>query len=132
MSRTVLALVAIVACGCAAGTYFYSHPINLPRAVAGQTRPRSALLCCKSIESSFRGVAAGEVNVPTVRLNSGFDMPLLGLGTSQTNGVEAITSTAEALLLGYRHFDTAMLYGKHITSAPKLLAEVDLVTSAAI
>ena len=47
-----------------------------------------------------------------MKLNSGYHMPLLGLGTSQDMGLDATKATAQALLLGYRHFDTAMLYGE--------------------
>ncbi len=37
-------------------------------------------------------------------------MPLLGFGTWQLKGEEAISATAAALELGYRHLDTATVY----------------------
>jgi len=46
----------------------------------------------------------------TVKLNSGFDMPLLGLGTFRAEGKETVMAVKEALALGYRHIDTAMMY----------------------
>lgn len=38
-------------------------------------------------------------------------MPLLGFGTWQIQGNEAVTATAAALAAGYRHLDTATVYG---------------------
>jgi methylglyoxal/glyoxal reductase len=46
----------------------------------------------------------------TVKLNSGFDIPLLGLGTFRAEGKEVVTAINEALAVGYRHIDTAMMY----------------------
>lgn len=39
------------------------------------------------------------------------DMPMLGLGTWQLTGKEGIDLIAEAIGLGYRHLDTAQMYG---------------------
>ena len=47
----------------------------------------------------------------TVRLPSGAGMPLLGFGTWQIKGDAAVRSTAAALEAGYRHLDTAAVYG---------------------
>ena len=38
-------------------------------------------------------------------------MPLLGFGTWQLKGDDAVTATAAALEAGYRHLDTATIYG---------------------
>jgi diketogulonate reductase-like aldo/keto reductase len=46
-----------------------------------------------------------------VTLASGADMPLLGFGTWQIRGQEAVRATATALEVGYRHLDTATVYG---------------------
>jgi diketogulonate reductase-like aldo/keto reductase len=46
----------------------------------------------------------------TVKLNSGFDMPLLGLGTFRAEGKETVNAVREALAVDYRHIDTAMMY----------------------
>ena len=48
--------------------------------------------------------------VPTVTLSKGAAMPLLGLGTWQSQGNDAYDSVRTALDLGYRHFDTATMY----------------------
>lgn len=55
---------------------------------------------------------AGGSMVPTdeVSLLSGQAMPLLGFGTWQINGEEAVRATAAALSAGYRHLDTAHVY----------------------
>jgi 2,5-diketo-D-gluconate reductase A len=46
-----------------------------------------------------------------VTLESGGRMPLLGFGTWQIKGQEAVTATSAALEAGYRHLDTATVYG---------------------
>ena len=47
----------------------------------------------------------------TVTLDGGGSMPLLGFGTWQITGQEAVTATTAALEAGYRHLDTATGYG---------------------
>ena len=47
----------------------------------------------------------------TVELASGTTMPLLGLGTWQARGSEAAEAIRFALEAGYRHIDTATMYG---------------------
>jgi len=49
--------------------------------------------------------------VPLVHLNSGHDMPLVGLGTSPMGDDDAATAVASAIEVGYRLFDTAARYG---------------------
>ncbi len=44
-------------------------------------------------------------------LASGARMPLLGFGTWQIKGGDAVRATEAALEAGYRHLDTAMIYG---------------------
>lgn len=46
----------------------------------------------------------------TATLAGGSAMPLLGFGTWQITGDEAVTATAAALDAGYRHLDTATVY----------------------
>jgi 2,5-diketo-D-gluconate reductase A len=48
---------------------------------------------------------------PTVTIAPGVEMPLLGLGTWQARGSEAYDAVRAALELGYRHIDTATMYG---------------------
>jgi diketogulonate reductase-like aldo/keto reductase len=47
----------------------------------------------------------------TVEIAPGVAMPLLGLGTWQMRGRTARAAVAAALELGYRHVDTAQMYG---------------------
>src|SRR3954470_8284580 len=47
----------------------------------------------------------------TVTLNGSARMPLLGFGTWQIKGEDAVRATAAALEAGYRHLDTATVYG---------------------
>ncbi len=46
-----------------------------------------------------------------VTLTHGSPMPLLGFGTWQIKGEDAVGATATALETGYRHLDTALVYG---------------------
>ena len=47
---------------------------------------------------------------PLVTLNNGLQMPRLGLGTMTLNGDVGIRCVADAISLGYRLIDTAMIY----------------------
>lgn len=45
-----------------------------------------------------------------VKLNSGFDMPLVGFGTFLAKPNEAGQSVSDAIKAGYRHIDCASAY----------------------
>jgi len=49
--------------------------------------------------------------VPTVKLNNGVDIPQLGFGVFQIKPQDTRAATLEALQVGYRHIDTAEMYG---------------------
>lgn len=49
-------------------------------------------------------------NAPTVRLSSGFDMPIVGLGTYSLHGSTCVNSVKSALAAGFRKIDTAHAY----------------------
>jgi 2,5-diketo-D-gluconate reductase A len=51
------------------------------------------------------------VSVPTVRLNNGVEIPQLGFGVFQIKPEETAAATRAALDIGYRHIDTAQMYG---------------------
>jgi 2,5-diketo-D-gluconate reductase A len=51
------------------------------------------------------------VQVPTVTLNNGVAMPILGFGVYQVPGEETEQVVTDALAAGYRHLDTAASYG---------------------
>ena len=49
-------------------------------------------------------------NAPTVKLSSGYDMPILGLGTYSLHGATCVNSVKAALAAGFRKIDTAHMY----------------------
>ena len=53
----------------------------------------------------------GHHRSPTLAIADNVDVPLLGLGTWQTSGDETYTAVRAALDIGYRHIDTATMYG---------------------
>jgi len=78
-----------------------------------------ALLTASALLSPFGGYTVfgapnptlAESVVPIVTLNNGVAMPMLGFGTSGLNGPTATRCVAEAISVGYRLIDTAMIYG---------------------
>jgi 2,5-diketo-D-gluconate reductase A len=50
-------------------------------------------------------------SAPTVTLNNGVQMPILGFGVFQMNAEECERSVSDAIQAGYRLFDTASAYG---------------------
>lgn len=54
------------------------------------------------------------MRVPVTTLNDGYDFPLLGLGTYKLQGEDVETVVRTAIELGYRHIDTASLYGNEV------------------
>ncbi|NLM97566.1 MAG: aldo/keto reductase [Halanaerobiaceae bacterium] len=58
----------------------------------------------------------------SIILNSGQEMPVLGLGTWQLNGPKCTEIVKEALEMGYRHIDTADAYENQQDIAPALRA----------
>jgi 2,5-diketo-D-gluconate reductase A len=50
-------------------------------------------------------------SVPTISLNNGVEIPQLGFGVFQIPPDETIAATTVALEAGYRHIDTAQMYG---------------------
>ena len=49
--------------------------------------------------------------MPAIHLKTGHDMPQIGLGTWQTKGAPTVQAVKDALEIGYRHIDTAYIYG---------------------
>lgn len=50
-------------------------------------------------------------NAPTIRFNDGNFIPQVGLGVWQAKPDQTVVAVREALLAGYRHIDTAAIYG---------------------
>ena len=51
------------------------------------------------------------IEAKTIKLNSGYEMPVLGLGTWTQDDATTANSVYEALKVGYRLIDTAQYYG---------------------
>lgn len=64
--------------------------------------------------SSFDLAAGTNGNAPTVMLNSGYEMPVLGLGTYSLQGDTCKNSVSAALTHGVRLIDTAYMYGNEV------------------
>jgi diketogulonate reductase-like aldo/keto reductase len=60
------------------------------------------------------------MQIPTQKLLSGYDMPVLGVGTWQVKGRECTDMVTAALDMGYNHVDTALAYGNHHAIAEAL------------
>jgi 2,5-diketo-D-gluconate reductase A len=54
---------------------------------------------------------AGMTQVPAITLNNGVEIPQLGFGVFQIDPTETKAATLTALEVGYRHIDTAQMYG---------------------
>jgi 2,5-diketo-D-gluconate reductase A len=49
--------------------------------------------------------------VPTIDLNDGRAIPQIGFGVFQIDPRDTVRAVSEALEVGYRHIDTAQMYG---------------------
>ncbi len=49
--------------------------------------------------------------VPTIKLSNGIEIPQLGLGVFQVPNDQTVETVKSALEIGYRHIDTAAIYG---------------------
>jgi 2,5-diketo-D-gluconate reductase A len=68
----------------------------------------SAMLLSLGTAPSF--ATQNKNGIPSVTLNNGVPMPRLGLGTMTLGGDVGIRCVADAIALGYRLIDTAMIY----------------------
>ena len=50
-------------------------------------------------------------SVPNVLLNNGVEIPQLGFGVFQIKPEDTVEAVTTALQIGYRHIDTAEMYG---------------------
>ena len=75
----------------------------------------AAFVLCVLISAGTVSAAEGypvfDFEQKTVRLNSGYDMPILGLGMFALSDSQAENSTYWALKAGFRLIDTARIYG---------------------
>ncbi|KAF4661701.1 hypothetical protein FOL47_006557 [Perkinsus chesapeaki] len=62
---------------------------------------------------SIASVQALAPPAPSVKLSNGMDMPMLGLGTSDSGSMLVRGAVFEGIRSGYRYIDTAFIYGNH-------------------
>ena len=88
--------------------YFLLFAVMIMMTIAGSG--------CSSGGSSASSNSNSDVHieVPYVNLNSGYKMPVLGLGTWTQNNSTAEESVYEAIKCGYRLIDTAQYYGNEL------------------
>jgi 2,5-diketo-D-gluconate reductase A len=63
--------------------------------------------------------------VPIVQLNNGVEIPQLGFGVFQIKPAETAAAVTEAIKVGYRHIDTAEMYGNE-KEVGQAIAQSDL------
>ena len=87
-------------------------------AIRGSDAQRAQDAVREKVEGWLDGVVGREVREPsfdlekgTVRLNSGYDMPILGIGTYALSSSQAENSVYWALRDGFRLIATARIYG---------------------
>ena len=71
------------------------------------------------------GAETAEHRIPDVLLNSGYTMPVIGLGTWSLNDEEAENSVYHALKCGMRLIDTARYYGNEVGVGRGLQRAID-------
>lgn len=71
------------------------------------------------------GYPAFDFSSRTVKLNSGYDMPILGLGMFSLSDSQAENSTYWALKAGFRLIDTARIYGNEAAVGRGLKRTID-------
>ena len=60
---------------------------------------------------SLSHAAQAKTAIPTLALNNGVRMPVLGFGTNTLRGPVCVQSVSDAISVGYRLIDTARIYG---------------------
>lgn len=80
---------------------------------------RSAMIAAATM---FMGIGSSNIlsainnaqkknTIPTVKLNNGLLMPIIGFGTNTLTGAIGVQSVSDAISVGYRLIDTATIYG---------------------
>ncbi len=86
----------------------------------------TAFLCMMHAAAApAEGYPTFDFDKKTVTLNSGYDMPILGLGMFSLSDSEAENSTYRALKAGFRLIDTARIYGNEAAVGRGLRRAID-------
>ena len=78
-----------------------------------------------AVETNEGGYPAFDFDSKTVKLNSGYEMPILGLGMFSLSDSQAENSTYWALKAGFRLIDTARIYGNEAAVGRGLQRAID-------
>ncbi|KAJ6635249.1 1,5-anhydro-D-fructose reductase, partial [Pseudolycoriella hygida] len=70
-------------------------------------------------------ISENEMVVETIKLNNGYEMPIFGLGTMFAKDEVGVQTVKDAIDLGYRHFDTAHLYGNEKQVGDGIRAKIE-------
>ena len=62
------------------------------------------------VKNKMKNDISFNLQTKTVRLNSGYDMPIIGIGTYSLTGETCVNSVSTAIQNGYRLIDTAYMY----------------------
>lgn len=77
------------------------------------------MLAFTNAEQSAKKVA------PTLQLNNGYKMPVMGLGTFQAAPEDCRRAVKDAIDAGYRHIDTAFLYANEVDVGSAVRTKID-------
>lgn len=64
-------------------------------------------------------------NPPLIKLSSGYDMPVIGLGTYSLRGKRCVDAVLSAIRIGYRKFDTASFYDNEVQVGQAIRQAID-------
>jgi 2,5-diketo-D-gluconate reductase A len=98
----------------AAGISFIAAPLLLGKVEVGDRASQAAPAPDRDGVGVSRATGTQPdtgASAPTVTLNNGVQMPILGLGVFQMNAEDCERSVSDAIQAGYRLFDTASAYG---------------------
>lgn len=64
-------------------------------------------------------------NPPLIKLSSGYDMPVIGLGTYSLRDKRCVDAVLSAIRIGYRKFDTASFYDNEVQVGQAIRQAID-------
>ena len=126
MKKRVIAVLAMTVCllfsGCAGSgesknstdsdsSTVVSQDVSTGESIAQSSQGNSKADTAKVTPTDISTYPQFDFEKKTVQLNSGYEMPILGLGMFSLSDSEAENSTYWALKAGFRLIDTARIYG---------------------